>query len=237
MTAPLLAVSGLTAAYGPIEVLHGLDFEVDVGEVVAVLGANGAGKTTLMRALSGLVPVKGDITFAGRSIGGMTPERIVAHGMGLTPQGRGTFSDLTVDDNLRAGAFLRRGPAVDADIASWYETFPRLAEHRARLAGELSGGEQQMLAVARCLMSRPSLMLLDEPSLGLAPLVAKALFEQLREINKTSSTTMLVVEQNAGLALALADRAYVMEVGRFALEGSAADLQHDDAIRRVYLGY
>jgi branched-chain amino acid transport system ATP-binding protein len=237
MTTPLLQVSDLTAGYGPIEVLHGLDFEVGAGEVVAILGANGAGKTTLMRALSGLLSVKGEITFAGRGVAGSTPEAIVAKGIALVPEGRGTFSELTVEENLRAGAFLRRGRGVEADMEDWYGIFPRLGEHRARHAGELSGGEQQMLAVARCLMSRPSLMLLDEPSLGLAPLLAGALFERLGEINEKSSMTMLVVEQNAGLALELADRAYVMEVGRFALEGSADELRRDDSIRRVYLGY
>lgn len=237
MNAPLLSVSDLTAGYGQVPVLHGLNFDVAAGEILSILGANGAGKTTLLRALSGLISVDGTIVFDDHSIAGWAPEKIVAAGITHVPQGRGTFAELTVQENLHAGAYVRRDPEVDADIDNWYDVFPRLGERRKQMAGSLSGGEQQMLALARGLMSRPTLLLLDEPSLGLAPMIASELFKRLAEINHESATTMVIVEQNAGLALSVAARAYILEAGHIVLDGSADDLRDDDAVRRAYLGY
>lgn len=237
MNAPVLSVSDLTAGYGPVPVLHGLSFDVATGEIISILGANGAGKTTLLRALSGLIAVAGAVTFDHKSITGWTPEKIVAAGITHVPQGRGTFAELSVHENLYAGAYTRRDRDVDADIDHWYGVFPRLGERRRQLAGSLSGGEQQMLALARGLMSRPTLLLLDEPSLGLAPMIAGELFDRLAEINQQSATTMVIVEQNAGLALSVAARAYILEAGRIVLDGSADDLKDNDAVRRAYLGY
>jgi branched-chain amino acid transport system ATP-binding protein len=236
MTA-LLEVRDLTGGYGPVRVLHGLDFDVAEGEVVVILGANGAGKTTTLRALSGMLAAHGRVTFAGDSILDRKPEEVVRRGIAHVPQGRGTISDLTVHDNLRVGAFVRRDHEIDADVERWYELFPRLAERRDQLAGSMSGGEQQMLAIARALMSRPRLLLLDEPSLGLAPLVTRELFERLDHINAESGMTVLVVEQNANLALEIADRGYVLEAGTIAISGSAEDLQADESVRKAYLGY
>ena len=233
----LLEVTELTAGYGPVQVLHGLDFHVDEGEVVVILGANGAGKTTTLRALSGMIAVGGRVTLAGRSIAGRRPETIVRLGMAHVPQGRGTIADLTVEENLRVGAFTRRDGEVGADLDRWYQTFPRLAERREQLAGSMSGGEQQMLAIARALIGRPRLLLLDEPSLGLAPLVTRQLFEQLGDINREVGTTVLVVEQNANLALGIADRGYVLDTGLIATSGAARDLATDDSVRKAYLGY
>lgn len=237
MNAPMLSVSDLTAGYGPVSVLHGLSFDVAAGEIISILGANGAGKTTLLRALSGLISVEGAVVFDGKSIAGWSPEKIVAAGITHVPQGRGTFAELTVQENLHAGAYVRRDRDVDADIDNWYDVFPRLGERRKQLAGSLSGGEQQMLALARGLMSRPTLLLLDEPSLGLAPMIASEMFERLAEINQRSATTMVIVEQNAGLALSVAARAYILEVGHIVLDGTADDLRDNDAVRRAYLGY
>jgi branched-chain amino acid transport system ATP-binding protein len=233
----MLRVSGLVAGYGPVSVLHGLDFELAEGEVVVILGANGAGKTTTLRALCGMIQVRGTVELAGSSIVGKKVEEVVRLGMAHVPQGRGTIADLTVEENLRAGAFVRKDREIEADIARWYETFPRLAERRGQAAGSMSGGEQQMLAIARALMSRPRLLLLDEPSLGLAPLVTRELFERLREINREMGTTMLVVEQNANLALEIASRGYVLEAGRIATSGSSSELMSDEAVRKAYLGY
>ena len=232
-----LEVMGLEAGYGPVQVLRGLDLHVDHGEVVVILGANGAGKTTTLRALSGMIQAKGSITLDGEELIGRNPADIVRRGVAHVPQGRGTFPELSVEDNLRVGAFARRDKEIAADLAMWYETYPVLHERRTQPAGSLSGGEQQMLAVARALMSRPSLLLLDEPSLGLAPRVVADLFDRLQRINAEAGTTMLVVEQNAALALALAQRAYVLEAGALALSGPADELRENDAIRRAYLGY
>jgi branched-chain amino acid transport system ATP-binding protein len=232
----LLVVTGLVAGYGPVTVLRGLDLSVDEGEIVVVLGANGAGKTTTLRAISGMIDTRGSVRFAGDEIVGRDPADIVRRGIAHVPQGRGTFPELSVEDNLRAGAFTRRDREVRADIASWYDVYPVLYERRDQPAGSLSGGEQQMLAVARALMARPQLLLLDEPSLGLAPMVVADLFERFVTLNRESGTTMLLVEQNAQLALGIANRAYVLEAGTIAVSGAAADLRNDDSIRRAYLG-
>lgn len=233
----LLDVRDLVAGYGPVTVLTGLSFSVEPGEVVVILGANGAGKTTTLRALSGLLPAKGHIELDGTSLLGRRADQVTAAGVAHVPQGRGTITDLTVDENLRLGAYLRNDDEVRDDIEHWYEVFPRLGERREQTAGSMSGGEQQMLAVARALMSKPRLLLLDEPSLGLAPLVTAELFEQLASINRDTGTAMLVVEQNANLALGMAGRGYVLEAGQFVVEGTAEQLKGDEDVRRAYLGY
>jgi branched-chain amino acid transport system ATP-binding protein len=232
----LLEVSELRAGYGAVRVLQGLDFSVAQGEAVVILGANGAGKTTTLRAISGMLDAGGRVEFDGRSIRGRRPEQIAAAGIAHVPQGRGTIVDLTVDENLRIGAYRRRGPAIETDIERWYSTFPRLKERRAQQAGSMSGGEQQMLAVARALMGRPKLVLLDEPSLGLAPLVTQELFRTLGDLNREDGLSMLVVEQNAGLALKLAARGYVLETGTIVTSGTAEELAGNDDVRRAYLG-
>jgi branched-chain amino acid transport system ATP-binding protein len=232
----LLEVSELRAGYGAVRVLQGIDFSVDEGEVVVILGANGAGKTTTLRAISGMIEAGGRVLFDGRSIVGRRPEKIAAAGIAHVPQGRGTILDLTVEENLRIGAYLRRGPEIESDIDRWYSTFPRLKDRRAQQAGSMSGGEQQMIAIARALMARPKLVLLDEPSLGLAPLVTQELFRTLTDLNRADGISMLVVEQNAGLALNLAARGYVLEVGTIVTSGSAAELADNDDVRRAYLG-
>jgi branched-chain amino acid transport system ATP-binding protein len=236
VTAAMLEVRGLHAGYGQSEVIHGVDFRVDEGEVVVILGANGAGKTTTLRALCQMIDTKGTIELAGESIAGKSTTDVVRKGVAHVPQGRGTLADLSVEDNLRVGAYVRKDD-VNPDIAKFYEIFPRLGERREQLAGSLSGGEQQMLAVSRALMSRPKLLLLDEPSLGLAPLIVQDLFRRFSEINEAEGMTMLIVEQNANLALDIADRAYVLEAGEFAVSGTADDLRNDDAVRKAYLGY
>lgn len=236
MTEPVLDVKGLHAGYGQIRVLHGLDFSVADGEVVVVLGANGAGKTTTLRAVSGMVEATGSVKLRGEELVGKNPADIVRRGVAHVPQGRGTLPELSVEDNLRVGAYVRKDKEIDADIERWYEVYPVLHDRRTQRAGSLSGGEQQMLAVARALMSRPSLLLLDEPSLGLAPLIVQDLFSRFRQINEETGTTMLVVEQNAQLALGIADRGYVLESGAIAIEGPAEQLMTDDAIRKAYLG-
>ena len=234
----LLSVERLVAGYGQARVLHGIDLHVDEREVVVVLGANGAGKTTLMRAISGLLPSTGSIRVGGAEVGGRRPEKVVAAGVSLVPQGRGTFAALTVLENLRIGAAVRRDTAgVKLDIEHWFDVFPVLHQRERQVAGTLSGGEQQMLAVARALMSRPKLLLCDEISLGLAPIVVADLFAVLGRINKESGTALLLVEQNADLALALASRVYLLEVGRVASSGAADEFRDNDAVRRAYLGY
>jgi branched-chain amino acid transport system ATP-binding protein len=234
----MLQVSGLDAGYGPIQVLRGVDLHVDEGEVVVLLGANGAGKTTTIRAICQMVDNKGSVSMCGAELVGMRPEKMAGLGIAHVPQGRGTFPELTVEENLQVGAYVRKDRAqIRSDIDRAYVLFPRLGERRAQAAGSLSGGEQQMLAVARALMSRPRLLLLDEPSLGLAPLVIKNLFARFRELNEQEGVTMFVVEQNANLALDIADRAYVLEAGRIVLSGSAAELRTNDAVRRAYLGF
>lgn len=233
----LLEARGLTGGYGPVKVLHGLDFTVERGEVVVILGANGAGKTTTIRALCGMLPVEGEVIFDGARIDGLETEAIVRRGVAHVPQGRGTFADLTVEENLRLGAYIRNDRGIAADIEEWLGFFPRLGERRRQLAGSMSGGEQQMLAIARALMSRPRLVLLDEPSLGLAPRVTEEVFQRLEQVNRDQDVTMLIVEQNANLALGIAARGYVVETGRIQVEGSAADLRRDEAVRKAYLGY
>jgi len=233
----LLAVEELWAGYGPVQVLHGVTFEVRTGEVVVILGANGAGKTTTLRALCQMISTKGKIEFDGTGLIGRSTTDVVRRGIAHVPQDRGTFPDLSVRDNLEVGAFTRRDNEVNADIDRWFDAFPRLADRRTQQAGSLSGGEQQMLAIARALMGRPRLLLLDEPSLGLAPLIVQDLFRRLGALNAEQGITMLVVEQNANLAFDIAHRAYVLEAGRMALSGTADELRNDEAVRRAYLGY
>jgi branched-chain amino acid transport system ATP-binding protein len=233
----LLSVTGLHAGYGPVEVLHGLDFTVGDGEMVVILGANGAGKTTTMRAVSGLIERRrGTVTYDGRDMTKATADEMVAAGIAQVPQGRGTFTDLSVEDNLRVGAYLRRDDLSD-DIDRWFTTFPRLKERRTQKAGSLSGGEQQMLAIARALMSRPRLLLCDEPSQGLAPIIVQEMFRILQRLNADDGVSVLLVEQNANLAMDVANRAYVLETGEFVASGDASTLRDDDTIRKAYLGY
>ena len=234
----LLEVRGLTAAYGATQVLHGLDFDVEAGRITALLGANGAGKTTTLRAICQMVRTGGTLQFEGRALTGLATEDIVRLGVAHVPDGRGTFTALTVEENLRLGAYLRRDTAgVARDIERMYTRFPRLRERRLQQAGTLSGGEQQMLAISRALMLRPKLLLLDEPSFGLAPLIVREIFEIMRTINMDDGVSMLLVEQNATQALELADTVVLLETGRVAIAGSAADIQGDELVRRAYLGY
>jgi branched-chain amino acid transport system ATP-binding protein len=234
----ILRAGGLKAFYGPIEALHGVDFEVEEGGVTALLGANGAGKTTTLRAISAMIRRDGVLEFRGRPLTARAPEEVARLGVAHVPDGRGTFTDLTVEENLRLGAYLRRErAAVKADMARIFGYFPRLAERIKQQAGTLSGGEQQMLAISRALLLHPSLLLLDEPSFGLAPLVVAEIFRILRAINKDEGVSILIVEQNANLALDLATRAYLMETGRIVVGGAAADIRADDSVRRAYLGY
>src|SRR5437870_4821914 len=234
----LLEVKGLEAQYGWTKVLHGLSFAVEEGGITTILGANGAGKTTTLRAVCGMVKTRGEVRFDGRAIAGRATEDLVRLGIAHVPEGRGTFVNLTVEENLRLGAYARagRGSLAD-DLQAAYRYFPVLAERKRQLAGTLSGGEQQMLAVARGLMLRPKLLLLDEPSLGLAPLVVREIFRIVRAVNRDQGVSVLLVEQNAAIALELADHAYVLETGRVVLAGPPAILKQDDAVRRSYLGY
>ncbi len=235
---PLLDVRGLQAQYGTTPVLHGIDFAVAEGGITAILGANGAGKTTLLRAVCNMIRTSGEVRLAGARIDGQATESIVRQGIAHVPDGRGTFMNLSVEDNLRLGAYTRRDrAAVRADCERMYAHFPRLKERRSQQAGTLSGGEQQMLAVSRALMLRPRLLLLDEPSFGLAPLIVQQLFEILRGINQVEKIGMLLVEQNASMALALADQAYLLETGRVVMSGPADTIRSDESIRRSYLGY
>jgi branched-chain amino acid transport system ATP-binding protein len=233
----LLELDAVAGGYGQVQVLHGIDLSVDQGNVAVVLGANGAGKTTTLRAISGIIRVTGDIRFDGASIVGRGPEAVSRLGIAHVPQGRGTFSELSVEENLRIGAINRRDNAIDRDLARWYEVFPRLGERRQQEAGSMSGGEQQMLALARAMMARPRLLLLDEPSLGLAPLVTREFFAQLGELNREEGMSILVVEQNANLALDLGHWGYVLEAGQIAVQGPAEQLHDDEAVRKAYLGF
>jgi len=232
---PLLELTDVHARYGPVKALHGVSLTVGEGEIVAVLGANGAGKTTTLRAISNTVHREGDVRIAGHSVRG-GPEAVARLGVAHVPEGRGTFSELTVWENLRLGAYTRGGNLRD-DLARIGTYFPWLPERRHQMAGTLSGGEQQMLALARAFMQRPRLLLLDEPSLGLAPLLVTEVFRIVKELNENEGMTVLVVEQNAHIALQLAQTAYVLEVGRVALSGPSADLQQHESVRRSYLGY
>jgi branched-chain amino acid transport system ATP-binding protein len=234
----LLEARELSAFYGPTQVLFSVMLEVEDGGITTLLGANGAGKTTTLRALSGMVHISGDINFEGKAIAGRATEDIVRLGIAHVPQGRGTFTRQTVEENLQIGAMTRRDrKAIATDVERVYGYFPRLKERRTQQAGTLSGGEQQMLAVGRALMLRPRLMLLDEPSFGLAPLIVEELFGILRTMNKQEKVSMLLVEQNAALALDLADHAYLMETGRLVMSGPARELRDDENIRKAYLGY
>jgi branched-chain amino acid transport system ATP-binding protein len=232
----LLELDAVEARCGPVQALHGITLEVAEGEVVAVLGANGAGKTTTLRAISGTVRRSGRIQFAGKRLHG-GPEAVARAGIAHVPEGRGTFTELTVHENLRLGAYTRRERSVRADVDRVSEWFPWLHERAGQQAGTLSGGEQQMLAVARALMARPKLLLLDEPSLGLAPMIVREIFRIVRELNEREGLTVLVVEQDARIALRTAARAYVLEVGRVALAGPSEELQENESVRRSYLGY
>jgi branched-chain amino acid transport system ATP-binding protein len=236
-TEPLLTVEDLRVSYGGIRALHGLSLEVYEGEIVTLIGANGAGKSTLLRALSGLVPVAGGrIHFAGRDLSGVPAHRRVALGLAHVPEGRGLFANLTVAENLRLATWTRRDrPGVAEDYDRVFALFPRLAERRAQLAGSLSGGEQQMLAIGRALMTRGRLLLLDEPSMGLAPVLVREIFSTLAAIN-AAGTTILLVEQNARQALKLAQRGYVLETGRLLLSGPAPELQQNPQVLDAYLG-
>ena len=233
-----LELHDVSAGYGAGDVLHQVSLDVRSGEIVVMLGANGAGKTTLMRAISGVISRRGTILLDGVDISRARADEIVRRGLVQVPQGRGTFVDLTVEENLRVGA-LSRGDAVavNSDIDRWYETYPRLAERRRQKAGLLSGGEQQMLAVSRAMMSRPRLLLCDEPSLGLSPKLTRELFASLEAINKEWDMGMLIVEQNAAIALSIATRGYLLEVGSITRSGDAETLSDSDAVRAAYLGY
>jgi len=231
----LLELRDVEARYGEIRALHGVTLTVAAGDFVAIMGANGAGKTTTLRAISGMVKTSGDVLVDGERLYRRTPEGMAKRGVAHLPEGRGTFGTLSVLDNLRLGAWVHRGTSR-RDLARVFELFPRLYERRDQQAGTLSGGEQQMLALGRAMMAKPRLLLLDEPSLGLAPLVVREIFEILKQLNE-SGTTILVVEQNASLALAAARHAFVLETGRIVLAGESASLREDESVRRSYLGY
>jgi branched-chain amino acid transport system ATP-binding protein len=233
-----LELHDVSAGYGAGDVLHQVSLDVRAGEIVVMLGANGAGKTTLMRAISGAISRRGTILLDGVDISRAGADEIVRRGLAQVPQGRGTFVDLTVEENLRVGALSRRdAAAVNSDIDRWYETYPRLADRHRQKAGLLSGGEQQMLAVSRAMMSRPRLLLCDEPSLGLSPKLTGELFASLAAINKEWDMGMLIVEQNAAIALSIATRGYLLEVGSITRSGGAVELSDSDAVRAAYLGY
>lgn len=238
MAAPLLQASRVEAFYGATRVLKGVDFEIAEGGITTILGANGAGKTTTLRAVSGLVRTTGEIRFAGERIDGLTPEKVARLGVAHVPDGRGTLVNLTVEENLRVGAYLRRSRAeVEADFERIYGYFPRLRERRQQQAGTLSGGEQQMLAISRALMQRPRLLMLDEPSFGLAPLIIREIFKIMRLINEKEGVSILLVEQNVAQALDLADHAWLLETGTTVMSGTARELRDDEQIRRSYLGF
>jgi branched-chain amino acid transport system ATP-binding protein len=234
--APLLELRDVEARYGPVKALHGVTLSVDEGQIVAVLGPNGAGKTTTLRAISNTVRRSGEIRFADKSLMRRSPDSIVRLGIAHVPEGRGTFAELTVNENIRLGAYTRRGSLKD-DLKRVHSYFSWIDGRGDQQAGTLSGGEQQMLALARALMQRPRLLLLDEPSLGLAPRVVTEIFSIVQELNDKEGTTVLVVEQNANIALQTANNAYVLEVGRVALSGSSDELRENESVRRSYLGY
>ena len=236
--AALLEVKGLKAYYGQTQALHGVSFTIAAGGITTLLGANGAGKTTTLRAICAMIRTDGEVLFDGRPIRGLATENIVRLGVAHVPEGRGTFTTLSVDENLKIAAYTRSDrAAVKRDLDKVFEYFPRLKERLSQQAGTLSGGEQQMLAIARALMLSPRLMLLDEPSFGLAPLIVQEIFRIMRRINEEAGVSMLLVEQNAALALDLAEEAYVLETGRVVMSGKAKDVKSDEGIRRSYLGY
>lgn len=233
----ILEIDGLQVSYGAVQAVKQLNLDIGAGEIVALIGTNGSGKTTTLRSISGLVSnTRGRIRFAGADITKLAPHRIVGLGISQVPEGRGIFPDLTVLENLRLGAYVRRDKAeIEADIRRMYRLFPRLEERKKQAAGTMSGGEQQMLAIARALMARPKLLLLDEPSMGLAPLVVKEIYAAIRQINQ-DGVSVLLVEQNAKMALGAAHRGYVMETGRIVVQGTAAELKSNDVVKSVYLG-
>ncbi|HXA23065.1 MAG TPA: ABC transporter ATP-binding protein [Acetobacteraceae bacterium] len=234
----LLEARSLHAGYGETRVLHGIDFAVEQGGVTALLGANGAGKTTTLRAICGMVRTSGEIRLGEERIDGKPTEDIVQRGVAHVPDGRGTFVELTVEENLRLGAYIRRDRlGIAADFERVFGYFPRLRERFRQQAGTLSGGEQQMLAIARALLLRPRLLLLDEPSFGLAPLIVQEIFAIMHRIREEEGVSILLVEQNASLALEIAEQAYLLETGRIVISGPAAEIRRDEGIRRSYLGY
>ena len=233
---PLLSLSGLVAGYGGITAVKGIDLVVDEGEIVTLIGSNGAGKSTTLRSISGIIPTRsGEITFRGENIRGVPPHDIVSRGISHVPEGRGIFARLSVTENLGMGAFRRRDKEVTSDLERVLELFPRLRERLKQTGGTLSGGEQQMLAIGRAMMARPKLLLLDEPSMGLSPILVETIFSTIASIRE-QGTTILLVEQNAAMALEIADRAYVIESGLITLQGTGRDLAKDDSVRKAYLG-
>ena len=235
-TEPLLVVRDLHVAYGGIQAVKGLNLVLHPGELVSLIGANGAGKTTALKAICGLLkPQSGEVRYQGRSLVGQGPWDLVSQGLVMVPEGRGIFARMTIDENLRMGAYLRKDDEVDADIAAVYQRFPRLKERHKQLAGTLSGGEQQMLAMGRALLARPKLLLLDEPSMGLSPILVDTIFEVVREVSQ-QGVTVLLVEQNAHRALELADRAYVLDSGECVLSGPARELLGNPQVQAAYLG-
>ena len=238
MSRMLLEVKDLFAGYGGTEVLHGLSMEIEEGSITTLLGANGAGKTTTLRALCKMIKVRGQIIFDGQAVEGKATEDIVRLGVAHVPDGRGTFGSLSTEENLRLGSYTRKDKdGVALDMEKMYSHFPRLKERRNQQAGTLSGGEQQMLAIARALMLRPRLLLLDEPSFGLAPLIVREIFDIMQTINQSDKVTILLVEQNAAIALDMAKYAYLLETGKLVLSGLSKDLKQDEAVRRSYLGH
>lgn len=232
----MLKVENINVYYGSIHAIKGISFEVKQGEIVTLIGANGAGKSTTLQTISGLIHSKtGSISFLDESISGVLPHKIVAKGLAHCPEGRRVFLQMSVEENLQMGAYTRPASEIQSSLADVYERFPRLKERRKQIAGTLSGGEQQMLAMGRALMSKPKLMMLDEPSMGLAPLLVEQIFDIIKELNKAGST-ILLVEQNAQMALSIADRAYVLENGRIVMEGTGKELLTDDSVKKAYLG-
>ncbi|NRT75579.1 ABC transporter ATP-binding protein [Clostridium beijerinckii] len=233
----MLKVENINISYGAIHAIHDLSLEVNNGEIVTLIGANGAGKTSTLRAISGLNPIKsGEITYDGKMISNIGAHKIVSYGLSQVPEGRRVFGDQTIEENLLLGAYLRKSKSeIKVSMEEVFTLFPRVKERRKQIAGTMSGGEQQMLAIGRALMAKPKLLLLDEPSMGLAPIVVEEIFEIIKNIRK-AGTTILLVEQNANAALQIADRGYVLETGSVVLEGLAQDLLHDDSVRKAYLG-
>ena len=233
---PILKVDNINVYYGAIHAIKGISFEVNAGEIVTLIGANGAGKSTTLQTVSGLLHSRtGSIEFLGESLMGIPAHKVVSKGLAQVPEGRRVFLQMTVEENLEMGAYTRSGSGIDADLEKVYTYFPRLMERRRQIAGTLSGGEQQMLAMGRALMSRPKLLMLDEPSMGLAPILVEQIFEIIRTLHR-AGTTILLVEQNAQAALSVADRAYVLETGRISLSGTGKDLMASDQVRKAYLG-
>ena len=232
----MLKVNDINVYYGAIHAIKGVSCEVNDGEIVTLIGANGAGKTTTLQTISGLLHTRtGSIEFMGKNIVGVPPHKVVAHGLAQVPEGRRVFLQMTVEENLQMGAFTRPNSEIDPGIADVYERFPRLKERRRQIAGTLSGGEQQMLAMGRALMSKPKLLMLDEPSMGLAPILVEQIFDIIRELNH-AGVTILLVEQNARMALSIAHRGYVLETGKIVATGTGAELLEDEAVKKAYLG-